>query len=492
MKQSKILYLAAEVSPFVKEGGLADVTGALPKEIKSLNQEIRMMMPKYKQVNERKFVLREVIRLRDIPVTINGRTEIANVKSAFLPDSKVQIYFVEVGDFFNRPGIFKNPKTNEPYEDNPERFAFFNKAALETLKKLSWQPDIIHSNDWQTAFAPVYLKTIYHNDPFFKGVKSIFTFHNLSSQGSFDVEKTKNIEFDESQVKEGGMFYKDGKLNLTRAAIFFSDFITTVSENYAHEIIGNDEFGFGFGKVLDEKGEKFEGILNGVDYSVWTPTDDKLIPHQYTGENTELKNDNKKVLMERLGMPFRPETPLFVAITNLSSQKGTDLFVDILEKLLSLDVQICIMGEGNLDYMRKINAYNQSYPDKISFNATYDEKMSHLLLAGADFYLMPSKYEPCGLNQIYSLKYGTIPIVTPVGGLYDTVQDLSEDLSEGTGIVLKSISSEGLMSGINKAISIFNDKTKLTDIRIRIMDEDFSWKISAKRYVGIYETITTS
>jgi len=492
MKQSKVLYLAAEVSPFVKEGGLADVTGALPKEIKSLNQEIRMMMPKYKLVNERKFVLREVIRLKDIPVTINGRTEIANVKSAFLPDSKVQIYFIEIGDFFNRPGVLRNPKTNEPYDDNPERFAFFNKAALETLKKLSWQPDIIHSNDWQTAFTPVYLKTIYHNDPFFKGVKSIFTFHNLSSQGSFNVDKTKSVEFDESQVKEGGMFYKDGKLNLTRAAVFFSDFITTVSENYAQEIISKDEFGFGFGKILDEKGDKFEGILNGVDYSVWTPTEDKLIPHQYTSESTDLKIDNKKVLMERLGMPFKPDTPLFVAITNISEQKGTDLLIDIMEKILSQDVQICIMGEGNLDYMRQINSFTQSFPGKISFNATYDDKMSHLLLAGADFYLMPSKYEPCGLNQIYSLKYGTIPIVTPVGGLYDTVQDLSDDLNEGTGIVLDSISSAGLLKACDRAMEIFKDKLKMKEIRIRIMDEDFSWKISAKRYVGIYESITSN
>ncbi|MCD4692876.1 MAG: glycogen/starch synthase, partial [Calditrichales bacterium] len=269
MKQFKILFLASEVEPFAKAGGLADVTGALPKALKGLNQEIRLMIPKYKFINERKYVLREVIRLREIPVTINGKTEIANIKSAFLPDSKVQIYFIDVGNFFSRPGIYVDPKTKKPYSDNAERFAYFSKAAMETLKILSWQPNIIHCNDWETAFAPVYLKTIYQNDPFFKGVKSVYSIHNLSSQGSFEKKTAKNIDFDESQVNEGGMFNKDDELNLSKSAIYFADFITTVSETYANEIVHDQEIGYGFSRLLDEKGEKFEGILNGVDYSVW-------------------------------------------------------------------------------------------------------------------------------------------------------------------------------------------------------------------------------
>ncbi len=322
MSSMKILYLASEVSPFAMAGGLADVTGALPKALKGSNHEIRMMIPKYKFINERKYVLREVIRLRDIPVTINGKTEMANVKSAFLPDSKVQIYLIDVGDYFNRPGIYIDHKTKKPYPDNAERFAYFSKAAIETLKILSWQPDLIHCNDWQTSFVPVYLKTLYLNDPFLKGIKTIFTIHNLSSQGEFDMDVAKQIEFDQSQVKEGGMFYKDGKLNLTKGCIHFSDFITTVSETYANEIIDDENIGLGLGKLLDEKGDRFEGILNGADYSVWNPETDKLIPNTFSAEDLSGKLENKKALLLRSGLEFKEDVPLIGIISKITERNG--------------------------------------------------------------------------------------------------------------------------------------------------------------------------
>ncbi len=489
MDNLKILYLASEVSPFAMAGGLADVTGALPKALKGFNHEVRMMIPKYKFINERKYVLREVIRLRDIPVTVNGRTEMANVKSAFLPDSKVQIYLVDVGDFFSRPGIYIDPKTKKPYPDNAERFAFFSKAAIETLKILSWQPNIIHCNDWQTSFAPVYLKTIYLNDPFLKGVKSIYTIHNLTSQGEFEPETAEKIEYDQSQVKEGGMFYKDGKLNLTKGAIHFADFITTVSETYANEIIDDDSIGFGLGPLLDEKGEKFEGILNGVDYSVWNPETDKLIPHTYTAEDLSGKAENKKALLQRSGLEYKEEVPLIGIISKITEQKGLDLVLEVLDKLLALDVQIIVHGDGDRKLVEKIIAYAKTYPDKFRMNVTFDDKMAHLIEAGADIYLSPSKYEPCGLNQIYSLKYGTIPVVSSVGGLFDTVDDLDEDLSEGTGIIIEELSGKGIVSAVKRAISYFKDKEKWVEVQKRIMEEDFSWELSAKRYLDIYERV---
>ncbi len=489
MDNLKILYLASEVSPFAMAGGLADVTGALPKALKGFNHEIRMMIPKYKFINERKYVLREVIRLRDIPVTVNGRTEIANVKSAFLPDSKVQIYLVDVGDFFSRPGIYIDPKTKKPYPDNAERFAFFSKAAIETLKILSWQPNIIHCNDWQTSFTPVYLKTVYLNDPFLKGVKSIYTIHNLTSQGEFEPETAEKIEYDQSQVKEGGMFYKDGKLNLTKGAIHFADFITTVSETYANEIIDDDSIGFGFGSLLDEKGEKFEGILNGVDYSVWNPETDKLIPHTFSAEDMSGKAENKKALLQRSGLEYKEDVPLIGIISKITEQKGLDLVLEVLEELLSMDVQIIVHGDGDRKLVEKIIANGQKYPDKFRMNVTFDDKMAHLIEAGADIYLSPSKYEPCGLNQIYSLKYGTIPVVSSVGGLFDTVDDLDEDLSEGTGIIIDELSGKGIISAVKRAITYFKDKEKWAEVQKRIMQEDFSWEVSAKRYLDIYERV---
>lgn len=491
MKQYKVLYLASEVAPFAAAGGLADVTGALPKALKSYNQEIRLMIPKYKFINERKYVLREVIRLREIPVTINGKTEVANVKSAFLPDSKVQIYFIEVGDLFKRAGIYIDPKSGQPYPDNAERFAYFSKAALETLKILSWQPNLIHCNDWQTSFVPVYLKTVYMNDPFFKGVKTIYTIHNLTSQGAFPLETAKTIEFDESQTREDGMFYKDGKLNLTKGAIYFSDFITTVSENYANEIISDDKIGYGFGSLLEEKGEKFEGILNGVDYSVWSPDTDKLIPAKYSKDTLDDKLENKKTLLMRSGMEFKEKTPLIGIISKISEQKGFDLIVEALPDILKLDIQMVIHGDGDRELAEKILKIANANPDKLSINVTFDDKMAHLIEAGSDMFLMPSKYEPCGLNQIYSLKYGTIPIVSAVGGLFDTVEDLDEDGGEGTGFIIDTLTAKDLVKAVKRAVAYFKKQDKWRELQQRVMDEDFSWEISAKRYIDIYDRVVS-
>lgn len=485
----KILYLASEISPFARSGSLADVTGALPKALKTLNHEIRIMMPKYKFINERKYVLREVIRLRDIDVTLNERTEKANVKSAFLPDSKVQVYFVEVADFFSHPGLYHDPISNEEYEDNYLRFAYFAKAAMETLKTLSWQPDVIHCNDWQTAYVPVYLKTIYQSEPFFKGIKTVYTIHNLTNQGAFDKSIAKEIDFDENEVKEDGMFGKENKVNLTKAAIYFSDFITTVSENYANEITENDKIGYSFGKLLEEKGERFEGILNGVDYSVWTPDKDKNIPATYSTKDLSGKEINKKALLMRLGMNYDEKVPLIGMVTQLTESKGVDLLIDTLPKLMDLGVQLCILGEGDPVLAQKLMDAQKRYNGSMNINVTYDVKMAHLIVAGADIFLMPSRYEPCGLNQIFSLKYGTVPVVAPVGGLLDTVEEYDPQIDDGSGFIMENLSASALVKAAKKAKDLYSDKEKWSELQKRIMEEDFSWDISAKRYEDIYNKI---
>jgi len=485
----KILYLASEISPFARSGSLADVTCALPKALKNLNHEIRIMMPKYRFINERKYVLREVIRLRDIDVTLNGRTEKANVKSAFLPDSKVQVYFVEVADFFSTPGLYHDPITNEEYDDNYLRFAYFAKAAMETLKTLSWQPDVIHCNDWQTAYVPVYLKTVYQSEPFFKGIKTVYTLHNLTNQGAFDKSIAKEIDFDENEVKEDGMFGKDGKVNLTKAAIYFADFITTVSDNYAHEIIEDDEIGYSFGRLLKEKGEHFEGILNGVDYSVWKPDKDKNIPSTYSAKDMSGKEINKKALLMRLGMNSLEDVPLIGMVTQLTTSKGVDLVLEALPQLMEMGIQICILGEGDPILAEKLMEAQKKYNGNMNINVTYDDKMAHLIEAGADIFLMPSRYEPCGLNQIFSLKYGTVPVVSPIGGLLDTVDDYDPQINEGTGFVMENLTSKALVDAVNKAKELYRDKEKWHEIQTKIMAEDFSWDVSAKRYEEIYNNI---
>ena len=271
MNQFKVWYLASEVSPFAKTGGLGDVTGAFPKALKANNQEIRVIMPKYKSINERKYVLREVIRLKDIPVTINDVTRTMNVKSAFLPDSKVQIYFVEISEYFGRTGLYTDSSTGKDFTDNAERFAFFCKGALETLKILSWRPDIIHCNDWQSALAPYYLHTVYKDDEFLKGIKTIFTIHNFSYQGIFKSSVAPNLEIQPKDIEENGAFENYGNLNLLKGAINYSDQITTVSDTYAREISTKKEFGYGLEKDLQNKSKVFCGDLNSKEFRKTMP-----------------------------------------------------------------------------------------------------------------------------------------------------------------------------------------------------------------------------
>jgi starch synthase len=489
MDQFKILFIGSEVSPFTKTSGIADVVSALPKALKGFDQEIRLMIPKYKIINERKYTLREVIRLKNIPVTINGKTKIANVKSAFIPNSKVQVYFVEIEDLFNRAGIYSDPKTKKTYKDNAERFAYFNKATLETLKTLSWQPDIIHCNDWQTAFTPVYLKTEYVNDPFFKGVKSVYTIHNLTNQGAFPIETAKEIDFDESQTREGGMFNKDGQLNLTKGAINFADFITTVSENHANEIISNPDIGKGLGSLLEEKESKFEGVLNGIDHEIWSPDIDKFIPENYDVEDLSGKEENKKILLSRLSMEYNENIPLVSVISPISKQKGSDIILNAVDRLLKLGVQLVIVGDGDREIAEKLYQLNEKYPGKFTYNISSDEKMTHLILAGSDLFLAPSRYEPCGLYQIYGLKYASIPVVSSVGGLFDTVEDYDETEGGGSGFVMESLDEESLIKAVERALALYKDKEKWREVSKTAMEEDFSWEISAKRYIDIYDRI---
>ena len=489
MKQYKIWYLSTEVAPFAKTGGLGDVCSSFPKALKMKDYEIRTTMPKYKIINERKYILREVIRLKEIPVTINGVTKIVSAKSAFLPDSKVQIYFIDIPEYFGRVGLYSDKQTGEDYKDNAQRFAYFCKGTIETLKILSWKPDIIHCNDWQTAFVPIYLKTLYKDDPFYDGIKTVFTIHNLAFQGSFDIETAKALDIDPSIIENDGPAGKSGYLNLLKGAIHYSDYVTTVSEKYADEISTSPQFGDGLEDFITKNKEKFSGILNGVDYTVWSPDKDKHIPFKYSKENLPGKEQNKQALLTRVNMPYNESTPVIGMISRVVDQKGYDLLVEALDSLTELDMQIVILGTGDKKLEDSIEKFQKKFPNKISLNRAFDETLAHMIEAGSDFFLMPSSFEPCGMNQIYSLKYGTLPIVYYTGGLADTIFEIDEKEKTGNGFVFNKYSSKELIKVIKRALKFYKNKNVLVETQTRIMDEDFSWDTSIDKYSDVYEKV---
>jgi starch synthase len=486
MNQFKVWYLASEVSPFAKTGGLGDVTGSFPKALKSTNQEIRVIMPKYKSINERKYVLREVIRLKDIPVTINDVTRRINVKSAFLPDSKVQIYFVEIPEYFGRSGLYADNATDKDFPDNAERFAYFCKGALETLKILSWRPDIIHCNDWQTALTPYYLQTVYKDDDFLQGIKTIFTIHNFSYQGVFKKSVASSLDIQPEEIEENGVFENDGKLNLLKGAITYSDQITTVSETYAREISTKKEFGYGLETVLQKKSKAFCGILNGVDYTVWAPSVDKQIPFKYFEEDMEGKKQNKQALLTRVNLKYQDDIPVVGMISRVVEQKGFSLLLDAIDPLMELNVQFVILGTGDKKIEKQILSLQKKYSNKISLNQAFDETLAHMIEAGCDIFLMPSSYEPCGMNQMYSLKYGTIPIVYKIGGLAETITEYNSDDKSGNGFVFEKYTAKELIRAVKRALKLYKKNELWSELQLSAMQENFSWDRSAKNYLDLY------
>jgi starch synthase len=486
MNQYKVWYLASEVSPFAKTGGLGDVTGSFPKALKTKNQEIRVIMPKYKSINERKYVLREVIRLKDIPVTINDVTRTINVKSAFLPDSKVQIYFVEIPEFFGRSGLYTDSATGKDFPDNAERFAYFCKGALETLKILSWRPDIIHCNDWQSALTPYYLNTIYKDDDFLQGIKTIFTIHNFSYQGVFKKSVAPSLDIQPEEVEENGAFENDGNLNLLKGAILYSDQITTVSETYAKEISTKKEFGYGLEKVLQKKSKAFSGIINGVDYSVWSPSVDKLIPFKYSEEDMEGKKQNKQALLTRVNLKYQDDVPVIGMISRVVEQKGFNLLLDAMSQLMELNIQLVILGTGDKKIEKEIVSLQKKYSNKISLNQAFDETLAHMIEAGSDIFLMPSSYEPCGMNQMYSLKYGTIPIVFNIGGLAETITEYDADKKSGNGFVFDKYNAKDMIRAVKRALKLYKKTESWKELQLSVMQEDFSWDQSAQNYLDLY------
>ena len=489
-KSLNVLFISSEVEPFAKTGGLADVSGTLPQIIKQLDHEIRVMMPRYGSINERKSKLHDMIRLRDIGIPVGDKEYPASVKSSFLSNthSKVQVYFLDNTALFGRPGLYVHPDSKKDYADNDDRFIFFCRGVLEVLKKLGWSPDIIHCNDWPTGLVPAYLKTIYKDDPFYKETKSIITIHNMAFQGSFPKSSFKKTGLPDDVFTEHGV-EAFGNLNFLKAGLVYADALTTVSEKYAEEIQSGDEFGCGLQGVVKKRRNELYGIVNGVDYSQWDPAHDELIPHRYDTKSVDHKIENKRALLERVGLPFRPEAPVIGVISRLTDQKGFDLIGEMLDEMMKLDVQLVVLGTGDKKYHDLFERAARKYHERVAAQLTFNNDLAHVIEAGSDIFLMPSRFEPCGLNQIYSLRYGSVPIVRATGGLDDTIEDYNAATGSGTGFKFKEYDGREMLRTVQRAVNVYQDHAAWRRLMKNGMAKDFSWEASAKKYVQLYRSL---
>jgi starch synthase len=484
----RVLIVSSESVPFAKVGGLADVVGALAKELRESGVDARIMIPKYSEVYE--FMTHSGLassRTRDF--TINLEMGEVQGKVEEVEYNGTPFYFIDNPKYFRREGIYVDERTKYDFPDSLERFTFFSKAVLESAKLIDFKPDVIHSHDWQTGLIPVYLKTVYKLDSFYKNTRSVFTIHNLSYQGIFPVEQFSVTGLDWKYFTINGLEYY-GHLNLMKGGIVFSDMAATVSETYAREI-QTPEYGNGLEGVIRDKAmyKKLVGIVNGVDYEEWNPKVDVSIQKKF-GLNFDAgslanKQKIKEVFLADNGISNPdPRKPLIGIVSRLVDQKGFDLIFEVLDEMLKMNVYFAILGTGKHEYENRLKAARDRYPDRMIVNIGFDIPFSHYIEAASDIFLMPSRFEPCGQNQLYSLKYGTIPVVRNTGGLADTVKD------DKTGFLFNDYNPDDLFVVVKKAVEMFrNSPDRFRKLIENAMREDWSWKKAAKKYMESYRQL---
>ena len=479
----KIAMCSPEMVPFAKTGGLGDVVGALPRALRSLGADVFVMIPGYASIDRSEF---RVGRIGKLPVPV-GRTVVeAVLKECFaVPD--VPVLLLEGGDYFSREGLYGDEHGD--YPDNAERFAFLARGFLETLKLLDFAPDIVHCHDWQTGLVPVYLRTLYSHDPFFSPIRSLFTVHNLAYQGLFPPETLEQVGLDSSLFTPDQLEFW-GKMSFMKGGLVFSDKISTVSPTYAREI-QTLEAGCGLDGVLSARRQDLEGILNGIDPLEWNPTTDRALKQQYDRRATRGKLANKVALQRKTRLKVDESVPLIGLISRLVEQKGIDLIAHAADDLLGKrDVQLVILGTGDPRYHKLLEGLAKKYRKRLSLNIRFDLTLARQIYGGSDFFLMPSRFEPCGLGQMISFRYGTIPIVRRTGGFVDTIVDYNQATGEGNGFVFEAYTPAALLSAIDRALEAYGDKRKWRSLVQRVMALDFSWNASARNYLALYESLT--
>jgi starch synthase len=480
-KFMRILFVAAEGLPFSKTGGLADVVEALPKALVHQGHEVAVLLPRYRGTQVQKTVAPSL----SVPMGTSLRFS-AIVEAA--PPGGVRYFFVDDPDYFDREQYYGTSAGD--YPDNAERFAEFSRAAIEFAKQV-WPPDVIHCHDWQTALVPVELRTLYQADPVLRPVPVVFTIHNMGYHGLFAPVVLQRIGLPESLFRMEAMEFF-GKVNYLKGGLVFSDYLTTVSRKYAKEI-QTPEFGHGLDGVARSRGSRLVGILNGVDYSVWNPETDKLIAARYSAQDLSGKHVCKGDLLAQFRLP--PENikrPLIGIVSRFADQKGFDLLSEAAADLLAEDLAIVALGAGEAKHEKMFREMAARFPDKLAVKIAYDNGLAHKIEAGADMFLMPSRYEPCGLNQIYSLRYGTVPVVRATGGLDDTIEPFDAPGGQGTGFKFYDYRPEVLLAAVRQALSVYRDTTAWRRLQRNGMAKDFSWDASAAEYGRLYQTARDS
>jgi starch synthase len=475
----KIVFIAPEGVPFSKTGGLADVVGALPKALAAAGHEVQTILPRHRMTKPGK----PMPGLNSVTVPLPSGLKFAAIQDGGTSGG-VQTHLVEMPEFFDRDQLYT--VKGRDYPDNHLRFAAFCLASIEFLKRSGPSPDILHCHDWQSALVPIYLRNMYQNDRFFENTPVVFTIHNLGYQGLFPPQVLPEIGLHPRLfTMENLEFY--GRVNLLKGGLVFSDSITTVSKRYAQEI-QTEEYGCGLEGVLQYRAERLQGILNGVDYEEWSPQTDKLIPAKYDAEDLTGKEKCKKALLETMGAKNPVLTrPLIGIVSRFTAQKGFDLIAQIGEKLMEMDLYVVALGAGEPEYEGIFKTLAAKYPDKFLVKVAYDNAVAHQIEAGSDMFLMPSRYEPCGLNQIYSMKYGTVPVVRATGGLDDTIEPFNG--KTGTGFKFSDYSADALFGAVKDAVAAYRQPKVWRQIMLNGMKKDYSWAASAKQYVKVYQSV---
>jgi starch synthase len=481
MKRSlKICFAASEAVPYAKTGGLADVAAALPAQLAQLGHDVRVFLPRYRGITASQRDLRDVDSIREVSIQAGPRRYAYSARTPSPQDSDHNVYLIDCPDLYQRPTIYTTDA------DESQRFAFLSRAVIESCQRLAWAPDVFHCNDWHTALIPFLLRTAYAWDAFFQKSRSLLTIHNIGYQGNFSSDAVAELGLEAWSHLLDQDDLAAGRVNFLRTGLIYADAISTVSPTYAQEI-QTEQYGMGLRRVLRARRDTLVGILNGVDYDQWSPECDPFIPHRFSVDDVSGKRKNKRHLLERLKLDLDLDAPLLGVVSRLAHQKGFDLCFDVLPEVLGAsDLRLVALGSGEPSVEEFFVSLQHGFPSRVCYHRGYHDELAHVIEAASDMLLMPSRYEPCGLNQMFGMRYGTLPIVRRTGGLADSVKPVDLATGQGTGFVFEHFTPHALRWALEFALATWRDRRLWGRLMRNAMREDFAWEVQARPYEELY------